>query len=50
MARPYQPSLLRLLQRGGLPLARSMASFQLRPGDLPGHLLKQIRRSFQVRT
>jgi hypothetical protein len=39
-----------VLQRGGLPLARSMASLELRPGDLPGNWLKQIRRSFQVRT
>lgn len=36
-----------VLQRGGFPLARSMASLQLRPGDLPGHWFDQIRRSFK---
>ena len=36
-----------VLQRGGWPLARSMASVQLRPGDLPGNWLDQIRRSFK---
>jgi hypothetical protein len=35
-----------VLQRGGWHLARSMASLQLRPGDLPGHWFDQIRRSF----
>jgi hypothetical protein len=39
-----------VLQRGGLPLARSMASVQLRPGDLPGNWLEQIRRSFKGRS
>jgi hypothetical protein len=39
-----------ILQRGGLPLAGSMASVQLRPGDLPGNWLDQIRRSFKVRS
>jgi hypothetical protein len=37
-----------VLQRGGLPLARSMASVQLRPGDLPGNWFDQIRRSFKA--
>jgi hypothetical protein len=37
-----------VLQRGGLPLVRSMASLQLRPGDRPGHWFAQIRRSFKV--
>jgi hypothetical protein len=41
--------VLAVLQRGGLPLARSMASVQLRPGDLPGNWFDQIRRSFKVR-
>ena len=35
-----------VLQRGGWPLARSMASVQMRPGDLPGNWWHQIRRSF----
>jgi len=39
-----------VLQRGGLPLARSMASVQLRPGDLPGNWFDQIRRSLKVRS
>ena len=39
-----------VLQRGGWPLARSMASVQLRPGDLPGNWFDQIRRSFKVRS
>ena len=39
-----------VLRRGGVPLARSMASLQLRPGDLPGHWFDQIRRSFKVRS
>ncbi|MFN9485961.1 MAG: cytochrome b/b6 domain-containing protein [Cyanobacteriota bacterium] len=39
-----------VLQRGGLPLVRSMASIQLRPGDLPGNWFDQIRRSFKVRS
>jgi len=39
-----------VLQRGGLPLARSMASVQLRPGDLPGNWFDQIRRSFKGRS
>jgi hypothetical protein len=38
-----------VLRRGGLPLARSMASLQLRAGDLPGHWFDQIRRSFRLR-
>jgi hypothetical protein len=37
-----------VLQRGGLPLARSMASVQLRPGDLPRHWWAQIRRSIRA--
>ena len=37
-----------VLQRGGLPLVRSMASLQLRPGDRPGQWCTQIRRSFKV--
>ena len=39
-----------VLRRGGLPLARSMASLQLRSGDLPRHWFDQIRRSFKVRS
>ena len=39
-----------VLRRGSVPLARSMASLQLRPGDLPGHWFDQIRRSFKVRS
>lgn len=35
-----------VLTRGGLPLARSMASLQLRPQDRPGHWWGQIRRHF----
>ena len=38
-----------VLRRGGLPLARSMASLQLRPGDLPGNWWDQIRRSWKAR-
>ena len=38
-----------VLQRGGLPLARSMASLQLRPGDRPGNWFDQIRRSLNGR-
>ena len=37
-----------VLRRGGLPLAWSMASLQLRPGDLPGQWVDQIRRSFKI--
>ncbi|MFM7549691.1 MAG: cytochrome b/b6 domain-containing protein [Cyanobacteriota bacterium] len=37
-----------VLQRGGLPLARSMASLQVRSGDLPGNWLDQIRRSLKI--
>lgn len=37
-----------VLRRGGLPLARSMASLQLRPGDRPGHWFDQIRRSLKI--
>ncbi|MEB3276336.1 MAG: cytochrome b/b6 domain-containing protein [Cyanobacteriota bacterium] len=37
-----------VVQRGGLPLARSMASVQLRSGDLPGNWLDQIRRSLKI--
>lgn len=36
-----------VLRRGGLPLARSMASFQVSTGDLPGNWFDQIRRSFK---
>jgi len=39
-----------VLRLGGLPLARSMARVQLRPGDLPGDWFDQIRRSFKVRS
>lgn len=39
-----------VLQCGGLPLARSMASLRLRPGDLPGHWFDQIRRSCKLRS
>jgi len=39
-----------VLHHGGLPLARSMASVQLRPGDLPGNWFDQIRRSLKVRS
>ena len=38
-----------VLRRGGWPLARSMASLQLRPGDLPANWWDQIRRSFKNR-
>jgi hypothetical protein len=38
-----------VLQRGGWPLARSMASLQLRPGDLPGHWFDQMRRATRGR-
>jgi hypothetical protein len=37
-----------ILRRGGLPLARSMASVRLRSGDLPGNWLDQIRRGLQA--
>lgn len=37
-----------VLQRGGWPLASSMASVELRPGDLPGNWWHQIRRSVKV--
>jgi hypothetical protein len=37
-----------VLRRGGWPLARSMASVQVRSGDLPGHWWDQIRRSRKV--
>ncbi|MEI6110749.1 MAG: hypothetical protein WCP63_03625 [Cyanobium sp. ELA712] len=37
-----------VLQRGGLPLVRSMASLQRRSGDRPGHWFAQIRRSFKL--
>ena len=37
-----------VLRRGGLPLAGSMASLQLRSGDLPGNWFDQIRRSLKV--
>ena len=36
-------------QRGGLPLARSMASFSLRKGDLPADWFHQIRNSLTIR-
>lgn len=39
-----------VLRRGGLSLARSMASVELRSGDLPGQWLDQIRRSFKARS
>ena len=39
--------LLAVLQRGGLPLARSMASLSLRPGDQPGHWPAQILRAIR---
>ena len=42
--------LLAVLRLGGLPLARSMASVQLRPGDLPGNWFDQMRRSFKIRS
>ncbi len=42
--------VLAVLQRGGLPLARSMATVQLRAGDLPGNWFDQIRRSFKIRS
>jgi hypothetical protein len=38
-----------VLQRGGLPLAGSMASVRVRSGDLPGNWFDQIRRSFRGR-
>ena len=38
-----------VLRRGGWPLARSMASVELRSSDLPGHWFDQIRRSFRSR-
>jgi uncharacterized membrane protein YhaH (DUF805 family) len=41
--------VMAVLQRGGWPLARSMASVQLRPGDLPGNWFNQIRRSMHGR-
>ena len=37
-----------VLHRGGWPLARSMASVQLRAGDLPAHWFDQIRRTFRA--
>jgi two-component system osmolarity sensor histidine kinase EnvZ len=39
--------LLAVLQRGGLPLARSIASPSLRPGDQPSHWPAQILRSIR---
>ena len=39
-----------VLQRGGWSLARSMASVELRSGDLPGSWLDQIRRSLQSKS
>jgi hypothetical protein len=36
-------------QRGGWPLIRSMASVELRPGDLPGQWPAQILRSIRNR-
>ena len=42
--------VMAVLQRGGWPLARSMASVELRCGDLPGTWLDQIRRSFQSKS
>lgn len=38
-----------VLRRGGLPLARSMASLQVRSGDRPGNWFDQIRRSLKFR-
>ena len=37
-----------VLRRGGWTLARSMASLQVRSGDLPGNWFAQIRRSIKV--
>ena len=42
--------VIAVLRRGGLSLARSMASVELRSGDLPGQWLDQIRRSFKARS
>jgi uncharacterized membrane protein YhaH (DUF805 family) len=39
-----------VLRRGGLPLARSVVSLQVRSGDLPGNWLDQIRRSLKLRS
>ncbi len=39
-----------VLRRGGLSLARSMASVELHSGDLPGQWFDQIRRSFKARS
>jgi len=41
--------VMAVFNRGGLPLARSMASTQIRPGDLPGNWLEQICRSFKAK-
>jgi hypothetical protein len=38
-----------VLQRGGLPLARSMASLSLRAGDLPAQWPGQMLRSLRIR-
>jgi hypothetical protein len=38
-----------ILRRGGLPLASSMASLQLRAGDLPGNWPGQLLKAFQAR-
>jgi uncharacterized membrane protein YhaH (DUF805 family) len=40
--------VLAVVQRGGWPLARSMASVQLRPDDLPGNWFDQIRSSLKA--
>ncbi len=42
--------VIAVLRRGGLSLARSMASVELRSGDLPGQWFDQIRRSFKARS
>jgi hypothetical protein len=38
-----------VLGRGGLPLARSMGSLQMREGDLPAQWFGQIRRGLRFR-
>ncbi|MEB3332553.1 MAG: cytochrome b/b6 domain-containing protein [Synechococcaceae cyanobacterium] len=38
-----------VLQRGGLPLARSMASLRLHANDRPGQWLSQLRRGLPLR-
>lgn len=41
--------VLSVLQRGGWPLARSMASVEVRPGDQPRHWPAQILRAIRSR-